>query len=155
MGSDYIIREAELKDVPSLLRCAKNFFKYAKYEDYGLPLDDVSFVEMVCGYIEADHSKCLVTEKDEKVVGAVCGIVTPWTFNKKILFAYEAFYWMEPEHRGKVSIKMLSEYEDWVQRYGAVNVMIQPETNLTEKVGKLYEKRGYKPLEHFWVKICP
>jgi hypothetical protein len=154
MASDYQIRDAELKDVPGLVRCARNFFKYAKYEEFGMPLDDESFVDMVCEYINSSNCKCLVTEKDGKVVGSVCGVITPWVFNRNIPFAYEAFYWMESEHRGRVSIKMLSEYEDWVQQYGAVSVMIQPETNLTEKVGKLYEKRGYKPLEHFWVRTC-
>ena len=60
---------------------------------------------------------------------------------------------MDPEHRGIASVKMLKAYEDAVEKAGAKNVMIQPETELTEKVGRLYERRGYVPFERFWIKV--
>ena len=79
-------------------------------------------------------------------------MIVPWGFNRSVKIALELFYWLDPEVRGLNGIRLIKAYEDRVTEAGARSIMIQPETHLTEKVGKLYQRRGYKPFERFWIK---
>ena len=145
------IRRAVQRDIEGIADCAERFFEYAQYEEkFDMPFDRASFKEMVERYIK--DGICILTVDKEKVVGGICGMIAPWGYNKNIKLGYELFYWMDKEHRGRTAIKMFDRYEREVISQGARSVMVQPETFLTDKVGRLYERRGYKKHETFWVK---
>ena len=145
------LRNATLHDLKGIYACAQRFFKYAGYEErHGMPLDEYSFTKMVIPYVK--DGICLLAVDGDTVKGGVCGTIVPWGFNISIKVALELFYWMDEDVRGTVAIRMLAEYEKRVEAAGAKSIMIQPETALTEKVGKMYERRGYVPFERFWIK---
>jgi len=147
-----MITDATKYDLDGIYRCAESFFEYAGYEEkYGLPLDKKSFIKMVIPYVE--DGICLLYRDTEygKIRGGICGMVVEWGYNNAIKFCYELFYWMDPDVRGQ-GLKLIKEYEKRVEAAGARSVMIQPETELTEKVGLLYKRRGYQLFERFWIK---
>ncbi len=147
-----MITEATKYDLEGIYRCAKSFFEYAKYEEkYGMPLDKDSFLGMVTPYINTGI--CLLYRDTEysKIRGGICGMVVPWGYNNAIKLCYELFYWMDPDVRGQ-GLKLIKEYEKRVEEAGARSVMIQPETELTEKIGLLYKRRKYQLFERFWIK---
>ena len=145
------LRNATQHDLDGIYACAEKFAAYAGYEEqHGMPFDEASFKDTVLQYIE--NGICILAVDGDIVKGGVCGMVMPWGFNDSIKIALELFYWMDEDSRGTIAIRMLAEYEKRVAAAGAKSIMIQPETPLTEKVGKMYERRGYVPFERFWIK---
>ena len=145
------IRKAAEYDVDGIYACAVRFFEYAKYEEqHGMPLDEGSFKSMLRKYLK--DGICFLAVEGVDVRGGICGMIMPWGFNQRIKVALELFYWMDEEYRGLTGMRLLAKYEDAVAKAGAKNIMIQPETELTEKVGRLYERKGYVPFERFWIK---
>lgn len=97
-----------------------------------------------------DSSAILIVEND---AGALVGMVVlvlvtnpfggpPW--------AEEVAYWLEPEaRRGTLAYKLLGAAEDWARRNGALSLrMVAP---WGSQIGKLYERRGYEPLETIYI----
>jgi GNAT superfamily N-acetyltransferase len=146
-----MITDATKYDLESIYRCAVSFFEYAGYEEkYGLPLDKVSFLKMVRPYI--DDGICLLYRESElsQVRGGVCGIIVPWGYNNDIKLCMELFYWMDPDVRGQ-GVGLIKAYEERIKEAGARSVMVQPETELSDKIGMLYKRRKYQPFERFWI----
>jgi len=65
-------------------------------------------------------------------------------------WAEEVAYWLEPRaRRGTAAYKLLGAAEDWARRKGAsVLKMVAPAGS---QIGKLYEHRGYQPLETTYI----
>lgn len=140
-------------DLPGIVDCAVRFFEYADYaRKYSTSLDENSFRGMVEKYIGADDGVCLVAVNGDDVKGGICGAIIPWGFNKSIKMGFELFWWMDPDVRGTIGVRLFDEYEKRVEAKGARNIMVCPETHLSHKVAKLYERRGYKMWESFWIK---
>jgi GNAT superfamily N-acetyltransferase len=97
-----------------------------------------------------EASAVLVVEDD---AGALVGMAVlilvanpfggpPW--------AEEVAYWLDPRaRRGTSAYKLLGAGEDWARRKGAtVLKMVAPAGS---QIGKLYEHRGYQPLETTYI----
>lgn len=92
----------------------------------------------------------LVAENDGEVVGSIGVLIYPLYFNSGHLTAQEMFWWVEPEHRGCGNdLRIAVEME--CQKRGVRTVtMIALESH--NGVGKLYERAGYSPMEHSYMK---
>ncbi len=65
-------------------------------------------------------------------------------------WAKESVWYVRPEARGRSALQMLDEYEVWAREQGCTTVgMASLETN---DVSRLYERRGYVPVETHFVK---
>jgi hypothetical protein len=82
---------------------------------------------------------------------AMAGVfAAPSFFNAGALMAGEMFWWCEPEHRGQADLHAL---EACARGMGAkVMHMSCLEALRPEAVGKLYERAGYKPVDHLYYK---
>lgn len=148
-----LIREALISDLDGLTACARKFFEYADYEGQGLPFDEKSFREMTRTYIEHDRGVVFVLLDKDRVVGAIGGQVMPWSFNHSIKIALELFYWVDENCRGINSFKLLREYEKRLKEKGAKkSVMIAINTNLQDRIEKLYLYCGYTGFEKYFIK---
>ena len=65
-------------------------------------------------------------------------------------WAEEFAYWLDPPaRRGTLAYKLLGAAENWARRKGAaVLKMVAP---WGSQIGKLYERRGYEPLETIYI----
>ncbi|WP_149343232.1 GNAT family N-acetyltransferase [Neorhizobium sp. P12A] len=68
-----------------------------------------------------------------------------------IKVASEIMWWIDPNNRGSVALKMLAAYEDWARDRGcAFAAMVGLGSD--PAVGALYERRGYQPAERHFMK---
>lgn len=138
-----MIRRAETKDIPRLLDMGERFAAKARlFEHVGY--DPTSMAETFRLMIEGDRFCLFVGER-----GAIGGMVAPHPFNHSRMVADELFWWSE----GREGLRLLRAYEDWAGSFGAVIRMTTLEAVEPERVGKLFERRGYQPLERAFVKV--
>jgi GNAT superfamily N-acetyltransferase len=92
----------------------------------------------------------LVVEDDAgALVGMLVLTIVPNPFGGPP-WAEEFAYWLEPRaRRGRLAHNLLGAAEDWARREGAsVLKMVAP---WGSQIGKLYERRGYEPLETIFI----
>lgn len=88
---------------------------------------------------------------DDDIIGALGGVLFPDP-NTGEPVATEFFWYVRPEARG-AGLKLLPEFERWASEAGAVRVHMVHLLRLTpEKLGRLYQRRGYMPTETLYVK---
>jgi GNAT superfamily N-acetyltransferase len=79
-------------------------------------------------------------------------LLHPHYFNASHITGQELFWWIDPDHRGRGS-ELLNALEAWVKDQGAHSfVMITLEALEPERVGLIYRRRGYRPVEHSYLK---
>lgn len=82
------------------------------------------------------------------VHGCLCGILAPHFMTGEVL-ANELFWFILPEHRGgKDAIRMLDDFEAWAREHGATHLIMASFARGTpETVNRLYQRRGFDPIE--------
>lgn len=80
--------------------------------------------------------------------GAVGGMKAPHPFNHSHWIAQELFWWSE----GREGIALLKALEEWSARYCQSLRMITLEAVSPERTGMLYQRRGYRLIEHGYLK---
>lgn len=97
-------------------------------------------------YIESGIGVILGMFTDDQLVGILGGF-TYNDPNNDDLVAMEAFWYVMKEHRGG-GAKLLDAFEAWGKERGAKRItMAYVFTSMPEAVQRIYEKRGYRPLE--------
>ena len=136
-----MIREATEKDIPALVEMGREFFKLT-----GLPIEysGDSVAKMIGNLIDGESAVVFV---DEEVKSAIAGLVYPFYFNTDILSGNEMFWWVSPEKRG-TGIKLMDKLEEWARDKGADLFQMTCLHEGHEKIGSYYQRRGYKPTEH-------
>ena len=137
-----MIREATIDDLDFLLAMGENFYNAC---DFPAQMSfDKDTLEGVFRNLVVNDSAALFV--DDKLRGAIGGIVYPYYFTGQ-LAGNEMFWWVEPEHKGKLKSKLLTKLEDWAREQGAVSfTMIVPES-VEEEV-----HRDYEPKEQHFVR---
>lgn len=138
-----MIRSATVSDIPRLLAMGERFAAKARLSDH-VGYDPASMAETFRLMIENDGFCLFVGES-----GALGGMVAPHPFNHAQMIADELFWWSE----GREGLRLLQAYEDWARGFGAVIRMTTLEAVEPERVGRLFERRGYQPLERAFVKV--
>ena len=136
-----MIREATEKDIPALVEMGREFFKLT-----GLPIEysGDSVAKMIGNLIDGESAVVFV---DEEVKSAIAGLVYPFYFNTDILSGNEMFWWVSPEKRGS-GIRLMDKLEEWARDKGADLFQMTCLHEGHEKIGSYYQRRGYKPTEH-------
>jgi GNAT superfamily N-acetyltransferase len=147
------VRAADPADMPALLRMGRAFFSAAPWS---------SLVEFEFGSLESmirhllaakDTSVLLVAEVDGESVGMAAAVVFPFYFNLRTSCAQEIFWWADPEHRRGVGRALLDGLEAHAKAKGANVFMASALSGLRdEALAKLYQMRGYRPLESAFIK---
>jgi hypothetical protein len=138
-----VIREAVPEDIPRLLEYGARFADRAKLSEH-------------VGYDAADMDRTfrLMIDAPEHVVfvsdaGAIGGMSGPHPFNYKHIIAQEVFWWSE----GRDGLRLFHAFREWAQDKAHSLRMITLEAVEPERTGRLYERLGYAPLEHSYVKV--
>jgi GNAT superfamily N-acetyltransferase len=106
----------------------------------------------------APHADALFRHHMECGLVLVCGnpvngVLMALTFEHPFgagRWAKETVWFVRPEARGRSAVQMLDEYEAWAREQGCRTVgMASLSTN---DVSRLYERRGYVPVETHFVK---
>lgn len=117
-----------------------------------IPLDRDSLTRTFVQLIENDSAVLLVIEGGAGLTGATGALLHPHYFNSAHLTGQELFWWIDPEHRG-AGASLLKALEEWVESRGAHSFsMIALEAQEPDKVGLIYRRRGYRPVERSYLK---
>lgn len=150
------IRDANEADIPQLLDMAECFCKASGHADHAA-FDPVSMERTLRGLIGGDDGILLVAE-DAAVEGGLAGmaggLVYPLYFSAGRLTGQELFWWVEPDLRGAgAGPALLRGMEAAARAKGAGTfVMGALESLRPRAVGALYERSGYRPTEHLYLR---
>lgn len=93
----------------------------------------------------------LASFKENTITGAIGAVLTQHLFSSKMM-AVECFWYVLPEHRGD-GIRLLKAFEEWAVKAGAeLLAMIHLLSLQPEKLGSLYRRMGYHPVEVNYLK---
>jgi GNAT superfamily N-acetyltransferase len=140
------VRPATLDDIPKCAEAGRRFYEFSPYT--GVPYDEDSMRDLMESMI--DQKMLIVAFNDGAVIGGIGGNLAPIFFNKKYTMAYEMFWWVDPEHRGKLGLKLLSTFESTALELGCSYLMMM--TLAKNEVGALYERLGFSQSETGYIK---
>jgi len=137
-----MIRPATHSDIPGLLAMGDRFSEAARLiEHVGY---DPASMERTFAYMVDDDNCCIFIGES----GAIGGMRSPHPFNLSHWIAQELFWWSE----GREGLRLLDAFEGWAAETCGTVRMICLEAVNPERMGKLYQRRGYAPLEHGYIK---
>lgn len=147
------IRNVTHEDITGIVSLGEAFFHAA---DMGrlAPWCADSLVNSLAGMIETPAA-ILIGAFDGEPVGVAGAMTFPAYWNASVTIGQETFWWVNPEHRGAVGGKLLEAMEDAAKELGAsVFSMVALEAIKPHVVGRLYQRKGFLPLEHsYWKAI--
>lgn len=126
----------------------------AFYAEAGLPgrFDQGTAVRTWSQLIKGGAGMVAMLIEHGEVVGTIGGILHP-DINDGALVASEAFWFVAPEARGRGGLALLDEYERWAREVGASRVsMVHLFSLKPAPLARLYERRGYRPVEVHYIK---
>lgn len=138
-----MIREATTADIPRLLEMGRKFADRAQLDAH-VGYDPHSMVQTFEQMLANEDFVIFVGE-----AGAIGGMIARHPFNYDTRFVDELFWWSE----GREGLRLLKAFEDWAGSRGALVRMTALEAVEPERVGQLYERRGYVPLERAYIRV--
>lgn len=143
-----MIRLASNKDSLRIRQLCQEFFLESPYQSLSF---DLAYVESQISLFLADPNKVVILlEKGSEIVGILAGLVTSLPLSPARIAA-EIVWYVQPEHRGRESLSLLSAYEYWATEVMKVDfITVSNLVNLD--LSKFYEKRGYMKTETAYMK---
>lgn len=140
---DGIIREATIQDVERVMEMGRNFFLSGPYRTQ-LEDNPDHFLGFTRALIGNPNARVLVAE-DAKgfVVGVLAILISPHYLSGEIV-GVELIWYVEPEHRGQMSLELFWAAEKLAKELGAVRMQF---TAPNERVGAIYQRLHYTQLE--------
>lgn len=136
-----MIREATPADVARIVEMGTRFVSDTTYRAF-LTINPSQMAVFVARLIDGPASVIFVAERNGALLGMIGMLIFPHHMSGDLIAA-EAFWWVEPEARG-AGVRLLKTAEGWALTSGAKFLqMVAP----TDRVGQLYERRGYARVE--------
>lgn len=143
-----MVRALTVSELPEAALMGPEFFAEGKLPGRFVP--DI-FVGKWTSLIDGGIGFILGLFRDGKLSGAFGGIVAE-DLNDGDLVANECFWFVTPEARGR-GFELLLAYEEEARKRGAKRCsMIHLLSLQPEKLGELYERRGYRAIETSYFK---
>lgn len=148
-----LIRLATSDDIPIIAKLGQMFFNESGYSL--LCAYDAESVEASLNQVlETGVCLLVVAEKDGEIIGFTGALLFPLYMNINVNMAQELFWWVHPDHRKGTGREMLGFMETELKAHGVTAlIMICLENVNPEITGKLYERRGYKKIEHHYMRL--
>lgn len=145
------VRRAAIQDTPALVRMACRFIAESSYR--GVVTPDPLHQAKLVAFLQ-DHGGLFVAERRKLLepVGFIAFAATPAILTGE-LTACEVGWWVEPEFRkGGAGLELLDAGEEWARHIGAGEIQMIAPIGSDVDVTKIYQRRGYRPLETLWSK---
>ncbi len=141
--SEYNFRIATEEDKDAIYGMCVSFFAFSEYARYR-PYEPDKIMEMIDWYLSRPLNEAVIIllTYHNHPVGMISLLSTPAPFWYGFI-ASEQVWWVEPNHRGRHSLKMIDLAEDWAKRSGCLGIAFSA-LNSNDGVTKIYEKKNYK-----------
>lgn len=146
-----MIRQATESDLPEIMRMGREFLSCTTFSH--VPFDEETVEALIRGLI-GGAGAVFVASRERGLCGMIAMISFPHAFNANVKAAQEFFWWIDKDKRGNgAAVKLLSAAEGWAKEQGCETVhMLALDALNGDDVAKLYERRGYVPLERTFVR---
>lgn len=147
------IRIAEAKDLPDIVDMGREFFEQSGNGAF-TTFDESSFIATVIGLMSGvANGTLLVAESAGSVIGMAAHVVFPFYANAQTKIGQEIFWYCKPDFRNGIGSDLLDELEADARRKGADVFMSAAIAGLRDgAVARVYQRRGYKPLENSYIR---
>jgi GNAT superfamily N-acetyltransferase len=145
------IRPATIDDIPAMAAMGRDFDVSARQDDLFeyVEADCIASLEWL---LSLDIFLCFVAEAGG-IVGMVGGMVSPVYFNRAHKSGEELFWWVADGAPAMTGIRLLNAIEDAAKAQGCSTWQMKCIDRLEgQRMAKLYERRGYRPFEHTFIK---
>lgn len=137
-------REATRKDIPALLVLGK---KFCSQLPMGFGYDENSLMNCFNTMIDDSNSVIFISEDLSGMIG---GMVYPYWINTSILTGNESFWFVDSPGDG---LALWTKLEKWAKNKGVSFFQMMRLANSEPRLQKIYERKGYIPLEHTHAKV--
>lgn len=146
-----MIRRAGPDDIDALMPMAERFYNSCPWKDVAEYDPETSRAGML-GLLHNENAGLFVIDTGSELKGAVGFVLTPVWLSADFTIAQEVFWWVEPGV-SREAISLWRAGEDWAEVSGAkASVMIRLDGMRDEALHRLYQRRGYNPVEHHYVR---
>jgi GNAT superfamily N-acetyltransferase len=147
-----MIRVARLDDLPALRELGHRFLASSVYGAH-FREDPQQITDLATMLITEVNGAVFVSETDDQLTGAIGMWCCPhvWTGDRT---AGELFWFVDPEARGSIGVRLFREAKAWAVIQGARSMqMVSPAVQVGEddRVAEIYTRFGFVPLERGWV----
>lgn len=141
-----ILRAATVEDLARLGTLACEFYAETKFARDVFSLD--RFMALWKSLIESGMGVIFLLFSEDVPIGALGAVAHQEPYSDSVI-AQEMFMFINKDHRcGSGMLRLLRSYEQWAKERGCSQVRIAHLQDLQpERLGALYERRGYEPVE--------
>ena len=144
-----MIRLANKFDLPILIEMLWNYHDSGSIK--GLDVENETTATKILSIILAGGGIALVSEKNNKPMGMLLAICTPFLWDNTKLVMNEIAYWVEIEHRGSsAGYRLLKKYTEMCDEMRDNGRIVNYTVSQMEGQQLDYSRFGYKPIEHTW-----
>jgi RimJ/RimL family protein N-acetyltransferase len=143
----FSLRSAQSSDLPQIVALGQRFLQSTPYARI---LSENPAQMQLCAewLMTSEDGLLLIAEREDQVVGVIGVTIFPHPLSGERI-AGELFWWVDPEARGTVGLRLLRRAETWAHLCGAVKMqMIAP----NQHVERMYERLGYGFIESTYQK---
>ena len=147
------IRQAEKKDLDGLVKLLVPFYYESEvWKNNGMKLCLKSIRSTFTRLIEG--AGVILVADNGNLMGALGGVVSPSWMDYSQKTVQEVFYFVDKKYRGSsAAVRLLSAFAAWAKKLGAISVeMISLPNSERSKIERLYERKGFRPSELFYVR---
>lgn len=142
--TNLVIREAILKDMPSLLNYEQGIIEFERAFNKDLRSEDVKYYNLK-SLIASDNSAVFIGEIDGVIVATGYALIKEgmpqFTYDN---YAYLGFMYVSPEHRGKgINAKVIDAAKKWSKSRDINHLRLNVYKDNTSAI-KAYEKLGFE-----------
>jgi GNAT superfamily N-acetyltransferase len=146
------LKIATMDDFLSVMDMTLKFIDESPYK--GMARDETKLTGIISDFINSKEKVVVLAVDDGQPVGIITGCVSEHMFSREKT-AFELIWWIEPDKRGaKASLKLFEAFEYWARKMGCTYVQFgaAQETPYSDKVRKLYLRKGYTQTESNFLK---
>lgn len=137
-------RLAKTEDIPQMVELGMALHHESTYRDRDFDADTLS--ENLKNMIDNHHAFAVVSEIDNRIVGAFLGgIAQDWFGKDMVAFDYTLF--VLPEYRqGTIAFRMINSFIKWAENKRVKKIQMGITTNIhPEQTARFYESFGFAP----------
>lgn len=148
-----MLRVATEADAPIIQQMVIDFWNVIPSD---IKINPKKLKDVVHGFFEDPTEKIFILSCDDNQSprGLIGGVAQEFLLNRDKV-ATEIVWWMDPEYRGKDSLKLIDAFEHWAKHIAGCSIvqMSLVGSLQRERISKMYARRGYKLAEQSYIKV--
>lgn len=136
---------ATIEDLPEILEMSKEFISKTGYEKYA---DEGQIENLIKTIVTGKQNEMIILLQPG--VGFIAGQVSPFVFGPHLIASEIAWWVNEDKRKSGEGIELLNAFEYWAKHVAGCTMVTL--ASLDPKVGKIYEKKGYRLYERAYMK---